>query len=283
MDNHNSDSKVKLMCSYGGRIQQRPHDHQLAYIGGDTKILAVDRHVKFADIVAKLISLFNAVTIVSFKYQLPGEDLDALVSVINDDDLEHMMAEYDRIHAGSPKPARIRLFLFAPNLPKPKNGSITVPSSAQLNPDFLFGFDKEYEYDCQTGSIPESKISMDPLRIGPDIPGLDPPNRRELHTQIQECPFAGFNETLSRESPVTCAGLVVYRIPVAAGGYPIGIPPVRVVYREQPVYSFVPEMTEQKLGFGADGRRLIAGVGLEEGGIGHVASDAVGDQKSTLG
>ncbi|KAI8550025.1 hypothetical protein RHMOL_Rhmol06G0072100 [Rhododendron molle] len=79
----------------------RPHYHHLAYAGGDTKILAGDRRVTFSDILAKLTSFSGAATdddVVSFKYQLPGEDLDALVSVINnDDDFEHMTAEYDRV------------------------------------------------------------------------------------------------------------------------------------------------------------------------------------------
>ncbi|KAG6436308.1 hypothetical protein SASPL_101202 [Salvia splendens] len=55
----------------------------------------------------------------TLSYQLPGEDLDALISVTNDDDLEHMMHEYDRLCRISPKPARLRLFVFPnqnPNL-----------------------------------------------------------------------------------------------------------------------------------------------------------------------
>lgn len=32
------------------------------------------------------------------KYQLSGEDLDALVSLIDDDNVEHMMIEYDNMH-----------------------------------------------------------------------------------------------------------------------------------------------------------------------------------------
>ncbi|KAF7144204.1 hypothetical protein RHSIM_Rhsim05G0182000 [Rhododendron simsii] len=92
--------KVKLMCSYGGKIQQRPHNHHLTYAGGNTKILVIDRRVAFSDILAKLTSFSGAAPdddVVSFKYQLPDKDLDALVSVINnDDDLEHMLADYDR-------------------------------------------------------------------------------------------------------------------------------------------------------------------------------------------
>jgi hypothetical protein len=34
-------AKVRLMVSYGGRIQPRPHDNQLAYVNGKTKILSL--------------------------------------------------------------------------------------------------------------------------------------------------------------------------------------------------------------------------------------------------
>ncbi|KAK1431248.1 hypothetical protein QVD17_14572 [Tagetes erecta] len=114
---NNNNYKVKLMCSYGGKIHPRPHDNQLAYIGGETKILSVDRSIKFSVLLAKLASLCDAD--VCFKYQLPGEDLDALISVTNDDDLDHMMNEYDRLNRASPKPARLRLFLFPVSIQTP--------------------------------------------------------------------------------------------------------------------------------------------------------------------
>lgn len=165
------------MCSYGGKINPRPYDNQLSYVGGETKILAVDRGIKFGAMLSKLIALCDCEAI-SFKYQLPGEDLDALISVTNDDDLEHMMHEYDRLYKISPKPARLRIFIFpsqtpslnssarsfgsdearmdkerfvealnsAPNLTAPQP---PVPPAAvqQLQPpvnnmDFLFGFEK---------------------------------------------------------------------------------------------------------------------------------------------
>ncbi|KAG8368549.1 hypothetical protein BUALT_Bualt15G0057100 [Buddleja alternifolia] len=103
--------KVKFMCSYGGKIHPRPNDNQLSYIGGETKILSVDRNLKFNSLLSKLIALCDSDNI-SFKYQLPGEDLDALISVTNDDDLEHMMHEYERLSRVSPKPARLRIFIF---------------------------------------------------------------------------------------------------------------------------------------------------------------------------
>lgn len=108
--------KVKFMCSYGGKIHPRPHDNQLTYIGGETKILSVERNIKYPLLISKLASLCDFDT-VSFKYQLPGEDLDALISVTTDDDLEHMMHEYDRLYRASPKPARLRLFIFPANPP----------------------------------------------------------------------------------------------------------------------------------------------------------------------
>ncbi|KAL1564580.1 hypothetical protein AAHA92_06906 [Salvia divinorum] len=103
--------KVKFMCSYGGKIHPRPHDNQLSYIGGETKILSVDRNIKFGSLLLKLIALCDNESI-SFKYQLPGEDLDALISVTNDDDLEHMMHEYERLYRISPKSTRLRIFIF---------------------------------------------------------------------------------------------------------------------------------------------------------------------------
>lgn len=103
--------KVKFMCSYGGKIHPRPHDNQLSYIGGETKILSVDRNIRFGSLLSKLIALCDSDNI-SFKYQLPDEDLDALISVTNDDDLEHMMHEYERLYRISPKPARLRIFIF---------------------------------------------------------------------------------------------------------------------------------------------------------------------------
>ncbi|KAE8670035.1 fatty acid amide hydrolase-like [Hibiscus syriacus] len=115
---HAQNYKAKFMCSYGGKIHPRPHDNQLAYIGGETKILAGERTIKFSSMVSKLSALCGGGDgEVSFKYQLPGEDLDALISVTNDDDLEHMMHEYDRLYRGSAKPARMRLFIFPPTGP----------------------------------------------------------------------------------------------------------------------------------------------------------------------
>ncbi|XP_030454307.1 uncharacterized protein LOC115675696 [Syzygium oleosum] len=152
-------AKVKLLCSYDGRIQPRPHDHHLVYAGGDTKLLSVDRSVRFPALASKLASL-TAAPEFCLKYQLPGEDLDALVSVVNDEDLEHMLLEYDRLCGASAKPARLRLFLFPFSSGSLGSGSSGAKSERQwlgdaldsaraanfgaANPDYLFGFDKVF-------------------------------------------------------------------------------------------------------------------------------------------
>ncbi|CAK7350741.1 unnamed protein product [Dovyalis caffra] len=106
------DPRVRLMCSFGGKILPRPHDNQLRYVGGDTRIVAVHRSTTFSTLITKLSKLSGIVNL-SIKYQLPNEDLDSLISVSTDEDVDNMMDEYDRVlHNLNPRSARLRLFLF---------------------------------------------------------------------------------------------------------------------------------------------------------------------------
>ncbi|XP_059636630.1 uncharacterized protein LOC132278764 [Cornus florida] len=185
--------KVKFMCSYGGKIHPRSHDNQLTYVGGDTKILAVDRSIRFSAFMAKLSSLC-ADPEVCCKYQLPEEDLDALISVTNDEDLEHMMLEFDRLYRVSAKPARLRLFLFPLNLPASfgtnetksekqwfvdaLNSAVQIqslqgsaPPPAEVNPDFLFGLDKGH-------APPEAAAKLRDPTPPPTVPEVF---TREIH------------------------------------------------------------------------------------------------------
>ncbi|CAN6707538.1 unnamed protein product [Malus baccata var. baccata] len=138
-----SNYKVKFMCSYDSKIQPRPHDHQLAYVSGDTKILVVDRNIKLFVFISKLSSLCDtSIDAVYFKYQLPGKDLDILISVTNDEDLDHMMVEYGRLYSASAKPTRLQLFLFPldsnTSIGSLDGSSLTAPVMASsTNPDFL--------------------------------------------------------------------------------------------------------------------------------------------------
>lgn len=179
------------MCSYGGKIHPRPQDNQLAYVGGETKILSVDRNIKFSAFMSKISSICEGE--VCLKYQLPGEDLDALISVTNDEDLEHMMLEYDRLcRPSTNKQARLRLFLFPLNPPastsfasnetkserqwfvdalnsvqiQPLEGSSPQAAASESNPDFLFGFDK--------GLAPPPPVKLQDPSPPPTVPDVLP-------------------------------------------------------------------------------------------------------------
>lgn len=176
---------VRFMCSYGGRILPRPHDNQLRYVGGDTRIVAVARNISYSLLISKLSKLCGSA--VTLKYQLPNEDLDALISVTTDEDLENMMDEYDRLQqspgsigsnksssSSSSSSSRLRLFLF-PAKPESSTSSLgsllesskrehwfvdalngvpvltrgrsEVSSVASENPDYLFGLDTIEDWD----------------------------------------------------------------------------------------------------------------------------------------
>ncbi|KAK3015858.1 hypothetical protein RJ639_005798 [Escallonia herrerae] len=114
-------AKLRLMCSYGGHIIPRPHDKSLCYVGGDTRIVVVDRHSSLSDLSTCLSRTLLHGRQFALKYQLPSEDLDSLVSVATDEDLDNMIEEYDRTtSASSLRPSRLRLFLF---LAKPETAA----------------------------------------------------------------------------------------------------------------------------------------------------------------
>ncbi|CAO2040423.1 unnamed protein product [Urochloa humidicola] len=105
---------VKFLCSFGGSILPRPLDGCLRYVGGDTRIVMLPRDISYADLAARMRELYKDADII--KYQQPDEDLDALVSVVNDDDVVNMMEEYDKVIASGEAFTRLRIFLFSQNL-----------------------------------------------------------------------------------------------------------------------------------------------------------------------
>jgi len=102
--------RVKLMCSFGGKILPRPSDGKLRYVGGETRIITVNKGINYAELLQKLTDAYDQALIL--KYQLPDEDLDALVSVSSDEDIENMMEEYARLESGEGS-SRLRVFLFS--------------------------------------------------------------------------------------------------------------------------------------------------------------------------
>ncbi|KAG8367700.1 hypothetical protein BUALT_Bualt16G0100300 [Buddleja alternifolia] len=102
--------RVKFLCSFSGSILPRPQDGKLRYVGGETRIVSLPRDITYEELMGKMRELFEGATVL--KYQQPDEDLDALVSVVNDDDVTNMMEEYDKLGSGDGF-TRLRIFLFA--------------------------------------------------------------------------------------------------------------------------------------------------------------------------
>ncbi|XP_058090624.1 uncharacterized protein LOC131237022 [Magnolia sinica] len=180
-------SRIRFMCSFGGRILPRPHDNQLRYVGGDTRMVSVHRSTTFTALLSKLSKLSNTPDI-TLKYQLPNEDLDSLISVTTDEDVEIMMEEYDRLLAqtngSNLKTARLRIFLFPLRSPTSSISSILdgslkrehwfldalngglergrseVSSIMSEVPDYLFGLDNSDEMKSKARAILSENLSV---------------------------------------------------------------------------------------------------------------------------
>ncbi|GLJ32065.1 hypothetical protein SUGI_0645720 [Cryptomeria japonica] len=121
-DDCSGSNRVKYLYSYGGKILPRPGDGKLRYVGGETRVMAADRSISFADLIAKMAEVLGCDVLL--KCQLPGEDLDALVSIKSDEELESILEEYDRLGT------KLRVFLF----PKPANPCRAVALSGPSMP-----------------------------------------------------------------------------------------------------------------------------------------------------
>ncbi|XP_010531995.1 PREDICTED: uncharacterized protein LOC104808132 [Tarenaya hassleriana] len=103
-------SKMKVLCSFGGKILPRPGDSKLRYVGGETHIISIRKDISWQELKQKILEIYDQACVI--KYQLPGEDLDALVSVSCDEDLQNMIEEGSEMEnqGGSQK---LRMFLFS--------------------------------------------------------------------------------------------------------------------------------------------------------------------------
>ncbi|XP_022755398.1 uncharacterized protein LOC111303416 [Durio zibethinus] len=102
--------RVKFLCSFLGSILPRPQDGKLRYVGGETRIVSVPMDIRYEELMSKMRELYDGAAVL--KYQQPDEDLDALVSVVNDDDVTNMMEEYEKLGSGDGF-TRLRIFLFS--------------------------------------------------------------------------------------------------------------------------------------------------------------------------
>ncbi|KAK4427092.1 hypothetical protein Salat_1478100 [Sesamum alatum] len=122
----NTPTTIKFLYSYGGKIVPRPADGELRYVGGQTRVLSVDRSITFLELMMKFGELCGSS--MDLKCKLPSEDLDVLISIKSEEDLKNVIGEYDRI---SPD-AKIRAVLF----PIKSAKKVSPPSSPSSCFDF---------------------------------------------------------------------------------------------------------------------------------------------------
>ncbi|XLS70385.1 hypothetical protein HN51_027250 [Arachis hypogaea] len=119
---------ARFICSYGGEIRHRDsrgsNNQHFFYYGGNNRMIQVDPSISFHDMTAELSALCGGDPINFFKYLIPGDDLDTLVTVTNDRDLGYMMREFDLHFRGSSE--RMRIFLF---LDPVHNAGVSVNTS----------------------------------------------------------------------------------------------------------------------------------------------------------
>ncbi|KAL5195634.1 Serine/threonine-protein kinase EDR1 [Glycine soja] len=125
--------KIKFLCSFGGRILPRPNDGKLRYVGGETRIISIRKNIKWKELMRKTSAICSQTHII--KYQLPGEDLDALISVCSNEDLHHMIEEYEELErAGGSQ--WLRIFLIPSNeceSPSSNEARVNQPSDADYH------------------------------------------------------------------------------------------------------------------------------------------------------
>ncbi|KAL6206128.1 hypothetical protein ACLB2K_023377 [Fragaria x ananassa] len=120
---------MKVLCSFGGKILPRPSDGKLRYVGGDTRIIRIRKDITWQELIHKALSIYNQLHVI--KYQLPGEELDALVSVSCDEDLQNMMEECNEIE-DKEGPHKLRMFFFSINDLEDHFGLHTVDGDSEV-------------------------------------------------------------------------------------------------------------------------------------------------------
>ncbi|XP_071714081.1 uncharacterized protein [Rutidosis leptorrhynchoides] len=132
--NDSKRGKIKFLCSSGGKILPRPSDGKLRYAGGETHIFSIQKNMLFAEIVKRTSEFCDQLH--TIKYQLPGEDIDSLISVASDEDLQNMIEEFNGVES-TDNSSRVRIFL----VPLTESESMISSEGSvnlQNNPDYQY-------------------------------------------------------------------------------------------------------------------------------------------------
>ncbi|GAB4828190.1 hypothetical protein Ancab_035107 [Ancistrocladus abbreviatus] len=252
-----SGKKVKFLCSFGGKILPRPSDRKLRYVGGQTRIISVRRGVSFNELVQKMADTYGQPVIV--KYQLPDEDLDALVSVSCPDDLENMMDEYEKLLERSPDGStKLRVFLFSASEVDSSSGmEFGDPhDSGQRYVDAVNGIIEgvgggitRKESIASAASTQNSDVSgtdaLETSLIGQDVTG--PPSSSILSPKSD---YATSSDNASRHAYVDATTAFHAESPIAPLGAPVAksIPQIISSQPEMELERTMPGSEQQQLG-----------------------------------
>ncbi|KAJ0090397.1 hypothetical protein Patl1_13132 [Pistacia atlantica] len=170
-------SKLKLVCSFNGEFHIRPLSNKLRYIGGEARIVSVDRNISFSKLRLKISDICPNIRSFTLRYQLPltgrsrkdneADDEMPLVLIASDDDVKCMVDEYDKLELNG---KHGRLWVFDPN---PKFSTIQRdPYGEKI---FLFngmGNDRLHPLNPRDGNLRvETNGPMEPL-VGRSSSGL---------------------------------------------------------------------------------------------------------------
>ncbi|KAJ3699103.1 hypothetical protein LUZ61_002808 [Rhynchospora tenuis] len=171
---------AKFLCSFGGSVMPRPLDGRLRYVGGETRIVTVPHDISFSSLLQRMREIFEGADVM--KYQQPDEDLDALVSVVNDDDVINMMEEYDKLIASGEAFTRLRIFLFSQN---------ALEGEALNSPSTLF--DAFSERESERRYVDALNCLIDPKSglNSPDMEGSMHGNISLRHLNVPRPPVYG--------------------------------------------------------------------------------------------
>ncbi|KAM7250062.1 hypothetical protein ACFE04_021945 [Oxalis oulophora] len=182
-------TKMKVLCSFGGKILPRPSDGKLRYVGGETRIVQIRTNISWQELKNKALVIYDETNVI--KYQLPGEDLDSLVSVSCDEDLQNMIEECNEI-LGREKSQKLRMFLF----------SISDLEDAQFSMGSMDS-NSEFQYvvavnGMDMGSRKGSNLHGLASSSGNNLHELDgPKNETEPVRAVTDLPLTGIQSTQS--------------------------------------------------------------------------------------
>ena len=52
-------TKVKFLCSFGGKILPRPSDGRLRYVGGETRIVRISKDISWQELMQKTLTIYS--------------------------------------------------------------------------------------------------------------------------------------------------------------------------------------------------------------------------------